>query len=247
MKKKTLSPEEIDFIKLVGLDEHMLEAVQAQMRAEQAKGTLRRRCCSSTKQVASDIAGVPSHSAAVERRSAISIARERTPWLLLFLGGLLFCAQVMHNFEALLQRELELAFFVPLLIGHGGNCGGQAVSTVIRTLGKGGKDVQVTGLRTVATEGAAGLLQGLTLSLVLGPCLHLLMRISFRVSVIVATTLPILSTFATLLGSALPFIVTYFGHDPAVVVGPLMTTTTDTIGLAIYLTIATLYIRALGA
>ena len=42
---------------------------------------------------------------------ALGVARERTAWLLFFLFGLLLCASVMHRFEALLEAELELAFF----------------------------------------------------------------------------------------------------------------------------------------
>ena len=35
--------------------------------------------------------------------------------LVFFLFGLLVCANVMKGFEELLERELELSFFVPLL------------------------------------------------------------------------------------------------------------------------------------
>ena len=71
---------------------------------------------------------------------------QRTPWLLFFSVGLMMCASVMHNFEALLARELELAFFVPLLIGSGGNSGpgrgwnppalGHTRAAILPTLGR---------------------------------------------------------------------------------------------------------------
>ena len=41
--------------------------------------------------------------------SALHLARERTAWLLFFLCGLLACASVLADFEALLARELEAA------------------------------------------------------------------------------------------------------------------------------------------
>ena len=83
---------------------------------------------------------------------------QRTLWLLFFLFGLLLCARVMHQFEELLAQELELAFFVPLLIGAGGNSGGQTVSTVIRALGSGSVSIR-DAPRVILKEGIAGLLQ----------------------------------------------------------------------------------------
>ena len=56
---------------------------------------------------------------------------------------------------ALLEREIELAFFVPLIIGHGGNSGGQAVSTVIRSIGRRSPSASEA-ISTVATEALAG-------------------------------------------------------------------------------------------
>ncbi len=38
----------------------------------------------------------------------------------------------MEQFEDVLERHVELSFFVPLIMGHGGNTGSQAVTTVIR-------------------------------------------------------------------------------------------------------------------
>ncbi|KAL1495498.1 hypothetical protein AB1Y20_016863 [Prymnesium parvum] len=172
---------------------------------------------------------------------AFSIARQRTGWLVVFLGGLILCASVMHSFEKLLERELELSFFVPLLIGHGGNSGGQTVSTVIRALGSGVLKLD-DAPSVVLKEATAGVLQSLVLVLVLTPVLITLMGISTRVSFVVALTMPTLGLLANTVGATLPFAITWLGQDPAVIVGPLMTTSVDTLGLATYLSIATLWL-----
>ena len=78
------------------------------------------------------------------------------------------------------QKELELAYFVPLLIGHGGNSGGQTVSTVIRALGSGVVKLH-DAPGVIAKEATAGVLQSLVLVLALTPALTLLMGISLRV------------------------------------------------------------------
>lgn len=38
----------------------------------------------------------------------------------------------VEQFEDILEHHVELSFFVPLIMGHGGNTGSQAVTTVIR-------------------------------------------------------------------------------------------------------------------
>ena len=65
------------------------------------------------------------------------VVRKRIWWLLLlFVGGTLTSA-VLHQFEAELAEVVALAFFIPLLIGTGGNAGAQTVMTVIRSLALG--------------------------------------------------------------------------------------------------------------
>lgn len=58
--------------------------------------------------------------------------RERFGWLAFFFAGLIIAAVVVEAFEDVLKKEVELSYFVPLLIGHGGNTGSQSVATVIR-------------------------------------------------------------------------------------------------------------------
>ena len=82
-------------------------------------------------------------------------------------------------------------------------------------------------------------MQSLVLVCFLAPALHLGMGISLNVTTIVSMSLPCLGLLANTLGSALPFLVTYLGRDPAVIVGPLMTTAVDSLGLMLYLLIAT--------
>mmetsp|Transcript_4369 Transcript_4369/g.13799 ORF Transcript_4369/g.13799 Transcript_4369/m.13799 type:complete len:288 (-) Transcript_4369:393-1256(-) len=169
---------------------------------------------------------------------ALRLVCERTGWLAFFLCGLLLCERVMHSFGTLLEREIELAFFVPLIIGHGGNSGGQAVSTVIRSIGRRSPSASEA-ISTVATEALAGALQSLLLGCLVGPALHFFLDTSRAVSTVMATTLPLLGLFSNCTGAMLPFLVTWAGLDPAVIVGPLMTTLVDTLGLMIYLSVAT--------
>ena len=62
------------------------------------------------------------------------IIRERSGWLVFFFAGLLGAAFVVEIFESVLKEHVELSYFVPLLIGHGGNTGAQSNATIIRSV-----------------------------------------------------------------------------------------------------------------
>ena len=66
-----------------------------------------------------------------------AMVRSRVGWLLLlFVAGSLTSA-VLRHYEGQLATAVALSFFIPLLIGTGGNAGSQAVMTVIRSLALG--------------------------------------------------------------------------------------------------------------
>lgn len=44
----------------------------------------------------------------------------------------MMAAGVVEAFEEVLREHVELSYFVPLLIGHGGNTGSQSNATIIR-------------------------------------------------------------------------------------------------------------------
>jgi len=138
-------------------------------------------------------------------KSSFSIACERVPWLALFLFSLSFTALIMNGFEHTLSKQIELAYFVPLMAGHGGNTGGQAVGTVLSALSA-GVITRQDAARVIGKEAASGLIMGLTLGTMVGPISHYLMGISKHVSTVVSVTFPLLSTIAAFLGSSLPFV-----------------------------------------
>jgi len=116
---------------------------------------------------------------------------ERGGWLAVFLISLSLTSVVMSEFEHTLAEHIELSYFVPLLIGHGGNAGGQTVGTVLGALSAG--DVKLADWpRVVAKECLAGLGAG---TLTCGAMLPLLyaIKISKHVSAIVLITLPVLT------------------------------------------------------
>ncbi len=166
----------------------------------------------------------------------LMVMRKRIGWLLLlFLTGTL-TGSVMRHFEHELQAVVALSFFIPLLIGTGGNAGSQTTSTIIRALALG--EIRLgDALRTLVHELLAGILLGLVMALVAyfraltwGSGQALALTVSLSIFTIVV--------WANGLGSLLPMLAVRLGIDPALVSGPVMSTMVDATGLFIYFTVA---------
>ena len=173
--------------------------------------------------------------------SIFTVTRKRIGWLLLlFVTGTL-TGTVLRHFERELQSAVALAFFVPLLIGTGGNTGSQTTSTVIRALGTG--DIGLAdALRALWHELRVGMLLGVGMAAVAyvraltwGFAQPLAMTVSLAIFAIVI--------WANGLGSLLPLVAARLGMDPAIVSGPAMSTLVDATGLFIYFTIARLILE----
>ncbi|HAL61546.1 MAG TPA: magnesium transporter, partial [Chloroflexi bacterium] len=65
------------------------------------------------------------------------VSKKRMGWLLVLFVTETLTGSVLRHFQTQLDAVVALAFFVPLLIGTGGNAGTQTTSTIIRALAVG--------------------------------------------------------------------------------------------------------------
>ena len=173
------------------------------------------------------------------------IASQRVGWLGLFMISLSFTAIIMSEFEHILSQEVELAFFVPFLAGHGGNTGGQAVGTVLSALSAGVVTIQ-DAPKVIVKEAMSGLAMGIILGSIVSPLAHYGMGISPHVATVIWCTLPLVSTIAATLGSTIPFACLALGLNPSVIAAPAMTSLVDVSGLLSYFMIASRIFKAFG-
>ena len=171
----------------------------------------------------------------------LRVVRKRIGWLLLlFVAGTLTSA-VLHRFEDELAAVVALAFFIPLLIGTGGNAGAQTVMTVIRSLALGEVGVRQA-WRVVLREATTGVVVGLLVGAVaFGQAL--LWQAPMALALTVSVTMFAICVWSTTVGSLIPILAHRFGVDPAVLSAPLITTLVDATGLIIYFSIAKLILR----
>ncbi len=163
--------------------------------------------------------------------------RRRINWLLMLFVAESFTGSVSRYYGWVAEREPHLQYFVPLLIGTGGNAGSQTVGTVIRGLALGEIRVREAA-RVVAREWLIGSLLGVALG-VLGFFHTWLFRgeTPYFAAVIGLTILGI-CMWANTVGALVPLLARRFGIDPAIVSAPLITTLVDATGLVIFYSIA---------
>ena len=184
--------------------------------------------------------GAPASSSPAKEymdKTFASIALERVGWLSVFLVSLSLTALIMNGFEHTLASQIELAYFVPLLAGHGGNTGGQTVGTVLSALSSGAVQLQ-DAPQVIWKEAMSGMTVGLVLGTAVGSMAHFVMGISAHVAIVVCCTLPIVSMIASTLGSSIPFGCIAMGMDPSVIAAPAMTSLVDVMGLMSYFLLA---------
>ena len=169
------------------------------------------------------------------------VVRKRIGWLLLlFVAGTMTSA-VLHRFEDELATVVALSFFIPLLIGTGGNAGAQTVMTVIRSLALG--EIRMShAWRVVLREASTGMIVGLLVApIAFGQAL--LWSVPIALAVTVAVTMLAICLWSTTVGSLVPIVAERFGVDPAVLSAPLITTLVDATGLVIYFSIAKIILQ----
>jgi len=173
------------------------------------------------------------------------IFKNRIPWLMLLMLSSTFTGKIISSFEETLAACVALTAFIPMLMGTGGNSGGQASVTIIRGLSLG--DVEMKDIfKVLGKELVVSLLCGVALAVVNFGKMMLIDQGAIlasgqspvMVSLVVSLTLLITVLCAKLVGCSLPILVKRLGFDPAVMASPFITTIVDAISLLIYFVIA---------
>jgi len=168
--------------------------------------------------------------------STWTLYRKRIVWLsLLALSGFL-TGNVLAVFQNTLSSIIYLAFFIPVLIGTGGNTSSQASTLIIRALAVGDVTVKKW-LRVIGKEFLVGLPLGLSMGVILFLWGYL-WKNDFHIGLVVGLSASVIVIWANIVGSLLPILLTKLKFDPAVISSPLLSTFLDITGLLIYFTIA---------
>lgn len=181
----------------------------------------------------------------LEEASPGRIARLRMPWLITTCLAEVVVSAIVRGFEATLAQAVALASFMPLIAAMGGNVGTQSSTLCVRGLATG--HVQPGDWKKMARrEFLAGLYMGAGYGLAVAAVAYVTYhgRFGFAFPVVVFTGVLFSMTIASTMGAIEPFILHSFKMDPAVAVGPLVSTMTDLMSVTAYLTLATIALSA---
>jgi magnesium transporter len=158
------------------------------------------------------------------------LTRARLPWLLIGMIGGLLGAKVIGIFD--LEKNFELAFFIPLIAAMGGNVGVQSAAIVVQGLANDSLKMENL-LHKLFKELGVGLLNGIICSIIILVATFGLgypMGLSLTVSISLLAVI----VFAALFGAFTPLTLEKYKIDPALATGPFITTINDVLGLFIY-------------
>jgi magnesium transporter len=149
----------------------------------------------------------------------------------------------MFSFGESLQAVISIAFFIPVINGMGGNVGLQSSTVVVRGLATG--EVSMSRILNVILK---EVLVGVMIGVICGAAVAgfaLLTHENLELGLAVGIAMFCGITVAALTGTAVPLFCEKLGIDPALAAGPFITMLNDITCLTIYLTTATLLVRAL--
>ena len=178
------------------------------------------------------------------------------PWILVLMVLQVFSAMILSSFESAISSFAILAVFTPLIMDAGGNSGGQTTTMIVRSLSleefdghdyfkvvwKELRVAAIIGLIVAAFsfgwlmfEMSVGIIstESIQTDVIAKQGGNLYGYIAI-VAALVAITLFVTMLISRLVGCSLPFLAKKIKLDPAVVCGPITTTTVDIISLITY-------------
>lgn len=170
----------------------------------------------------------------------LNTAYWRLRWLLVTLVNSLAASYVISLFEVSIQKITALSFLMTINAAMGGNSGMQVVTVVVRALAT--KSLRPgEHWKAAIKEVKVGALTGLSCATVIGLVAAFWIGAP-KLGVLLFFALVSNMLWAAFAGTLLPVMIHKMGHDPAVSAGPLLTTTTDVFGYAIFLGLATYFL-----
>lgn len=178
--------------------------------------------------------------------SPLKMLRGRLPWLVVLLLLQSTAALVMRSFEDLLDRELVIAFFVPMIVGTGGNAGNQPGVAVTRALGLGGARDRTVLRRILVKEASLAVCTASVLAAVAFVRVFAAYSADLKAAAAIAIAVFVMVEISIILGVCFSILIDMLNIDPANGAAPLLTTVTDLVGITVLCGVSVLFFGAVG-
>lgn len=167
---------------------------------------------------------------------AFSLAKKRILWLMVLVMVGFISGWIMEKHSFQIQSIVALAFFIPVLLGSGGNAGTQSSTVIIRGLATG--EIKMSdAVKVLKKELLTGFFMGIAMSILAG-IRALIMNKNILLGITVGLAMAVTIMLATILGALLPLLFKRLKVDPALMSGPFIASILDVVAIFLYLKIA---------
>ncbi len=169
--------------------------------------------------------------------SVLQQTRARLPWLVIGMLGGIGSSMLLGCFSKTLGSHPEMALFIPLLAGMGGNVGVQSSAIAVQGLANNSLDTNHI-FRHVLKELSVALVNATTLS----ACIYIYNILVYGVSDMITLAVPlslfVVIMFASAFGTFIPLVLDKMDINPAVATGPFIQIVNDISGTTFYMVIS---------
>ena len=163
----------------------------------------------------------------------------RLPWLLIGMLGGIGSSMLLNNFTTTLGSHPEMALFIPLLAGMGGNVGVQSSAIAVQGLANNSLDSSHM-FKHIMKELLVAIINATILSLIVYVYNFFVYDPLDIVTLAVPLSLFVVIMFASAFGTLIPMVLERMKINPAVATGPFIQIVNDLSGMTFYMIIAKL-------
>lgn len=163
--------------------------------------------------------------------------RARLPWLIIGMLGGIASSLLLNSFTGTLDAYPEMALFIPLLAGMGGNVGTQSSAIAVQGLANNSLDSHHI-FHHILKEMVVAIINATILSLMVYVYNFFVYDATNIVTLAVPLSLFVVVLFASGFGTLIPMVLERMDVNPAVATGPFIQIINDLSGMTFYMIIA---------
>lgn len=161
------------------------------------------------------------------------LIKKRFPWLLIGLIGGIVATVLSSRFETVLSQNINLAFFIPVIVYMADAVGTQTETVYVRNVA----DRKVHFGKNLAKETALGIVLGAVFGVFLGTFTFFWLG-SIETAISITLSLCLTMTSAPIIALCIPALLNRIHNDPAIGAGPITTVIQDLLSLSLYFIIS---------
>ena len=166
--------------------------------------------------------------------SVMQQTRARMPWLLIGILGGIGNSLILGNFDTTFAAHPEMALFIPMIGGTGGNVGTQSSAIVVQGLANNSLESKDM-LKHVGKEAVVAAINATIISMLVYIYNFIVHGGTATVTYSVSISLFCVVMFASIFGTLVPMTFNKLKIDPALATGPFISILNDIMGMLIYM------------